>query len=63
MFFIGEKKKRKPSRRSTGRSMLSQTKDVLCVCVSFQEFQDSIKEEPETNVYLLVFITLEETLK
>ena len=43
--------------------MLSQTKDVFCICVSFQEFEDSIKEEPEANVYLLVFIKLEETLK
>ena len=42
--------------------MLNQSKEVLCICVLFQESQDSIKEEPETNVYLHVFIILEETL-
>ena len=31
--------------------MLNQLEEVFCICVSFQEFRDSIKEEPETNVY------------
>ena len=31
--------------------MLNQLKEVLCICVSFQESGDSVKEEPETNVY------------
>ena len=31
--------------------MLNQLKEVLCICVSFQETRDSIKEEPEMNVY------------
>ena len=31
--------------------MLNQSKEVLCIYVSFQESRDSIKEEPETNVY------------
>ena len=56
------KTEREPSRRNSGRSMLNQSKEVLCICVSFQESQDSIKEEPETKVYLHVFIILEETL-
>ena len=43
--------------------MLNQSKEVLCICVSFEEFRDAIKEEPETNVHLHVFIILEETLK
>ena len=42
--------------------MLNQSKEVLCICVSFQESRDSIKEEPETNARLHVFIILEETL-
>ena len=42
--------------------MLNESKEVLCICVSFEKSQDSIKEEPETNVYLHVFIILEETL-
>ena len=44
LFFIGENKK----ERKSGRSMLDQSKEVLCICVSFQEFR--VKEEPETNV-------------
>ena len=43
--------------------MLNQSKKVLGICVSFQESQDSIKEEPEINVYLNVFIILGGTLK
>ena len=43
--------------------MLNQSKEVSWICVSFQEFQEAIKEEPETNVYLHVFIILEEALK
>ena len=31
--------------------MLNQSKEVLGTCISFQEFRDPIKEEPETNVY------------
>ena len=31
--------------------MLNQSKEVLCICVSFQESRDLVKEEPETNVY------------
>ena len=31
--------------------MLNQPKEVLCICVSFQESRDSIKEEPEMKVY------------
>ena len=31
--------------------MLNQSKEVLYICVSFQESRDSIKKEPETNVY------------
>ena len=46
-FFIGESK----TKRKSGRSMLNQSKEVLCICVSFQESQNLIKEEPETNVY------------
>ena len=41
--------------------MQNQSKQMLCICVLFQESRDSIKEEPETNVYLHVFIILEET--
>ena len=57
------KTEREPSRRNSGRSMLNQSKEVLCICVLFEESQDSIKEKPETNVYLHVFIILEEALK
>ena len=45
--FIGKNK----TKRNSGRSMLNQLKEVLCICVSSQEFRDSIKEGPETNVY------------
>ena len=31
--------------------MLNQWKKVLRICVSFKESRDSIKEEPEMNVY------------
>ena len=51
LLFLLAKTKRKLSRRNSGRSMLNQSKKVLCICVSFQESGDSIKEEPETNVY------------
>ena len=37
LFFLQVKKKRKPSRRNSGRSMLNHSKEVLCICVSFQE--------------------------
>ena len=47
LFFIGENK----TERNGGRSMLNQSKDMLCIFVSFQESRDSIKEEPETRVY------------
>ena len=39
------------TERNSGRSMLSQSKKVLCICVAFQESHDLLKEEPETNVY------------
>ena len=35
--------------------MLNQSKEVFCICVSFQDSLDSVKEEPETNVYLHAF--------
>ena len=50
-FFIGEYK----MKRNSGRSMLNQSKEVLSICVSFQEYRDSIKEEPETNVYDILY--------
>ena len=31
--------------------MLHLAKEVLCTCFLFQGSRDSIKEEPETNVY------------
>ena len=31
--------------------MLNQSKEVLPICVSFQESRNWIKEEPETNIY------------
>ena len=45
------KTEREPSRRNSGRSMLKQSKEVLCICVSFQESRDSIKEELETYMF------------
>ena len=45
--------------------MLNQSKEVLCICVSFQESRISIKGEPETNVYdmfLSYWRTFENTL-
>ena len=45
------KTEREPSRRNSGRSMLNQSKEVLCICVSFQESRDSIKEELETYMF------------
>ena len=56
-------KQRKPSRRNSGRTILNQSKEMLCTCVSFQQTRDSRKEEPEANVYLHIFIILENTLK
>ena len=56
LFFIGENK----TKRNGGRSMLNQSKGVLCICVSSQEFRDSIKEELETNIndmFLLYWTT------
>ena len=35
--------------------MLNHSKEVLCIFVSFQECQDSIKEEPETNAYNILY--------
>ena len=49
--FLQVKTKRKPSHRNSGRSILNQSKKVLCICVSFQESRDSIKKEPERNIY------------
>ena len=43
--------------------MLNQWKKVLRICVSFQESQDSIKEELEMSVYDMFFIILKEILK
>ena len=31
--------------------MLNQSKEMLYICASFQEFRDSIKEEPEAKVH------------
>ena len=31
--------------------MLNQSKEVLSICVSFQQSRDLIKEEPESNVH------------
>ena len=45
LFFYRQKQNEKP------RSMLNQSKEVLCICVSFQESGDLIKEKPEVNVY------------
>ena len=45
------KTEREPSRRNSGRSMLNQSKEVLCISVSFQESRDSIKEELETYMF------------
>ena len=42
LFFIGKKKKEKNS----GRSILNQSKEGLCICVSFQ---DSIKWEKKNQ--------------
>ena len=39
--------------------MLNQSKKLLCICVSFQESRDSIKGEPETNVYDMFLIILD----
>ena len=49
--FLQAKTKLNASRRNSGRSMLNQLKEVLCICVSFQESRDSRKEEQETNVH------------
>ena len=49
-FFTGEHK-RKTSPRNSGGSMLNQSKEVLCICVPFKKFRDSIKGEPETKFY------------
>ena len=38
LFLIGEDK----TRRNSGRSMLNQSKEVLCICVSSQESRNSI---------------------
>ena len=35
--------------------MLSQSKKVLYISVAFQESQDLLKEEPETNVYDMTY--------
>ena len=35
--------------------MLNHLKEVLCIYVSFQECQDSIKGEPETNAYNILY--------
>ena len=42
LFLIDENK----TKRNSGRSMLNQSKEVLCICVLSQESQDSV-----TNVY------------
>ena len=34
--------------------MLNQWKEVSCICVSFQESRDSIKEKPEMDVYYML---------
>ena len=42
--------------------MLNQSKEVLCICVSFQESRDSIKEEQETS-FMLCFYHIGEHFK
>ena len=51
LFLIDENK----TKRNSRRSMLNQSKEVLCICVLFQESQDSVKEDPGTNVYDMFF--------
>ena len=51
LFLIDENK----TKRNSGRSMLNQSKEVLCICVLSQESQDSVKEDPGTNVYDMFF--------
>ena len=43
--------------------MLNKLKEVSCICVLLQEFLGFIKEKPETNVYNMSFIILEDILK
>ena len=47
--FLQVKTKRKASRRCSRRSMLNQSKEVLRICVSFQESRESIKKEPKNE--------------
>ena len=49
-FFISENK----TKRNSAKSMLNQWKEVRCICVSFQESRDSIKEKPEMDVYYML---------
>ena len=39
--------------------MLNQLKEMLCICVLFQESRDSTKEEPEANVCDIFYHTEE----
>ena len=43
--------RRKHLTQNSGRFMLNQSKEVFCICVWCQESRDSIKKEPEPNVY------------
>ena len=46
-FFIGQN----DTKRNSGRSLLNQSKEVLCIFVSFQKFRDLMNDEPKTHVY------------
>ena len=46
-FFIGQN----DTKRNSGRSLLNQSKEVLCIFVLFQKFRDLMNDEPETHVY------------
>ena len=48
LFFYRPKQNKNHQRRNSGRSMLNQSKELLCIYVSFQESQESIKEDAET---------------
>ena len=43
--------------------MLNKSTEVSCICVLLHEFLGFIREKPETNVYDMFFIILEDILK
>ena len=49
--FYRQKQNENSHAKNRGRSMLNQSNKVLCICVSLQESRESIKEEPEMNIY------------